>query len=832
VRARYLLCFLLLLLGGVRAGAAETDFTGELTPRMRLQRLNVLGTVLMIGAHDDDDDTQLLSYLSGELHLRTAYLSLARGSGAQNQIGSEQGDAMGVLITQEALASRRIQNVEQFYTRAVDFGFSKTLAEGLERWDRPEIVGDIVWVVRRLRPDLVIIRYSGTARDGHGQHQASAVLGRKALIAAADPQQFPEQLKSVGVWSPKRVFDFSAVAGSAARPVQIAIGGFNSELNRSYGEIAALSRRSFRSQAMNPTVAGNSRQVSLWPQGARTVAGLLDDIDTTWGRVMGAKSIGDMLAAALRNFERTRPSQSLRALLSVRKEMESMRTTASDPWLELKRSELDELIARVGGIFAHATSNGEVVTPGDTVSVTAEIELPGSTGVVIQRATLVTPSGEKPMAFAAAPTSVGVSCFEARGDWVVADSQGISQPYWLVRDDEPGMPRPNPTIRGYAEDRPLLSVRFSLRSPEGEFELVSAVHSIDQSTSSDNSTRPLIVAPAVTVRPVKSVVLFPEDAAKTLSVAVTAERNNATGAVRLQLPSGWKSEPAAAAFALATAGMTQNITFSVTPPSEAGDGFARVVATVGGHEISMDRRVVAYPHIERKTFFPPAEVRLVRVPLRIKPLVVGYIMGSGDEIPASLEQLGCSVTLLTPELLVGERLPRYDVIVLGIRAYNLRPDLLAQAGRLRSYVEEGGTLIMQYTVSPQGPNAPVNVPDLGPYPFEIGSTRVTVENSPVGFALPGHSLLHYPNQITAEDFSGWVQERGLHFALQWDPRYETPLSTKDPGEPDLLGGVLFARHGKGVFIYTSYAWFRQLPAGVPGAYRIFANLVSAGQREP
>lgn len=832
VQTRLLLRFLFLLFGGLRAIAAEAEFTGELPLQMRLQRLNVLGTVLMIGAHDDDDDTQLLSYLSGELHLRTAYLSLARGSGAQNRIGSEQGDAMGVLITQEAIAARRIQNVEQYYTRAVDFGFSKTLEEGLGRWDRPEIVGDIVWVVRLLRPDLVIIRYTGTPRDGHGQHQVSAVLGRRALVAAADPRQFPEQLKSVGVWSPKRVFDLSGATRPDARPVQLSIGGFNSKLNRSYGEIAALSRRSFRSQAMNPAVAGNSRQVSLWPQDAGTVAGLLDGVDTTWARIIGGKSIGDMLAAALRNFEPTRPNQSLRALLSVRKEIESLRMAARDTWLELKRSELDEMIGLVAGVSAHAVSTEEVVTPGDTVSVTAEIELPGSIGVVLQHATLVTPTGEESMAFAVASSNRSVSRFEARGDWVVADAQGISQPYWLVRDGEPGMPRPNSSIQGYAEDHPLLSVRFSLHSPEGEFELVRAVRYFDQSSNSGDSARSLVVAPAVTVCPAKSVMLFPEDATRELSVVVTAQRNKVDGAVRMQLPSGWKSEPTEMAFALAKAGMIQNITFAVTPPSGAGDGFARVVAKVGEHEISVDRRVVAYPHIERKTFFPLSEVRLARVPLRIKPLLVGYIMGSGDEIPASLEQLGCSVTLLTPDQLADAPLSRYDAIVLGIRAYNVRPDLLAQVLRLRTYVEQGGTLLMQYTVSPQGPNAVVNVPDLGPFPFEVGNARVTIENAPVRFSLPDHPLLHYPNQITAQDFTGWVQERGLHFAMRWDPRYETPLATKDPGESELRGGVLFARHGRGVFIYTSYAWFRQLPAGVPGAYRIFANLLSGGRPDP
>jgi LmbE family N-acetylglucosaminyl deacetylase len=793
-----------------------------------LQRLNVLGSVLMIGAHDDDDDTQLLAYLSGELHLRTGYLSLARGSGAQNRIGPEQGEAIGVLLTQEALAARRLQNVEQYYTRAFDFGFSKTLQETMERWDRPDIMSDIVWILRTLRPDIVIIRYSGTPRDGHGNHQASAVLARRAILAAADPSQFPEHLKFTPAWRPARVFDWSATTQPNA--VSLEIGGYNPSLGRSYGEIAALSRSAFRSQAMGSVPTPNARRAFLIPRDANKGAGLLDGIDSTWSRVEGGKTIGATLAAALRNFDADHPERSLPALLAAREQVQLLSSKSSDAWFKFKIVELDETIAQCAGLWIRATAQSEVVTPGDVVRIATEVVNRMPSVLDLLRVTLQGPADE--MELLPSPIQLAANrLVVVRGEWTVPVEQPVSQPYWLVKRDGDTAVVPNQTLVGRAESPPLLRVRFQLHTADGTFEITRPIRYLHFEPGEGASSRPLVVAPPVTLRPSTRVVIFPEAASKQLSLRLTANRDDTSGAVRLDLPDGWKSDPTYCDFRIVSAGQSVDVTFTINPPIAEADITVAAIARINGREIALDQTVVDYPHIERNTFFPSAAVRLVRVPIQVRAKRIGYVMGTGDEMPSALEQLGCEVASLSAQNLAESDLTKYDAIVLGIRAYNVRPDVHIQRERLKAYVQKGGTLIMQYTVSPQGPNTAVEVPDLGPYPFRVGAARVTVETSPVTFLQPAHLLLKTPNAITAQDFAGWVQERGLHFANQWDSHYETPLETHDPGEAPLPGGLLFARYGEGAFIYTSYAWFRQLPVGVPGAYRIFANLLSAGNTE-
>jgi len=791
-----------------------------------LQRLNVLGSALMIGAHDDDDDTQLLTYLSRELHLRTGYLSLARGTGAQNRIGPEQGDAMGVLLTQEAIAARRLQNVEQYYTRVFDFGFSKTLRETMSRWDRPEVLSDIVWIMRRFRPDIVIIRYTGTPRDGHGNHQASSVLARKAIPSAADPAQFPEHLKFTTPWSPKRVFQWSG----APQPNSVAleVGGYNASLGWSYGEIASLSRTAFRSQSMGGVPMPGARRVFLTPLDAHKQADLLDGVDTTWNRIDGAKPIGDALAEILRDHQADRPDQSVPALVAVRAQLEVLRSKSTDPWVDLKLTELDETIAQCAGLWLRAIAQPEVVTPGSAVNVSTAVvnRLPMN----IELSAITLQSGGSEVELVSSPIRLLPNQPSLhRGAWTVPTEQPPSQPYWLGRRDALVAVVAHQLLIGPAEDPPLLRARFRFRAAGRRFEVTRPVRHLRYEPGEGESWRPLVVAPPVTIRPGERVLVFPNVAPKGLSLRLTAHRDGVAGTVQLNLPAGWKSEPAIRDFRITSVGQNADVAFTVMPPAGEADVTVSAVARVGGREICLDQTVVDYPHIERKTFFPPASVRLVRVPVRVLAKRVGYILGTGDDVPHAIAQLGCEVTRLAAEDLAGSDLGKYDAIVLGIRAYNVRSDIQTHRERLKAYVRSGGTLLMQYTVSPGGANAAVDVPDLGPFPFRLGADRVTVEDSPVTFLLANHPILKIPNIIGAKDFEGWVQERGLHFADQWDPRYETPLETHDPDEAQLAGGLLFARYGQGAFVYTAHAWFRQLPAGVPGAYRVFANLLSAGR---
>jgi LmbE family N-acetylglucosaminyl deacetylase len=815
---------LLALLLFLSAARAQSEIAADLPLQARLERLGVLGSVLVIGAHDDDDDTFLLTYLSLGLHLRTGYLSLARGTGAQNRIGAEQSDAMGVLLTQEAIAARRLTNVEQYYTRVFDFGFSKTLRETLERWDRPDVISDIVWVLRTFRPDVVIIRYSGTPRDGHGNHQASAVLARKAILAAGDATQFSAQLKHTTPWTPKRILQHG---GTGASTVTIVISGKSPHLPKSYAEMASLSRRSFRSQAMGGVMYPASRQVQLTALDDTKEPELLGGIETTWRRFNDGAAIADLVEHVRTSYAEKQPEASVAPLLAVRAKIAALGARSSNPWVVLKLLELDEAIAQCAGLLVLADATPEVVAQNDNVSIVTSVVVRGTVPLELTAVTLRSRLDETPFL----TTSLRLARDQAvshTGTWRVPSAMPFSQPYWLGERDGLVAVVTDQTLIGPAEDRPVLRVHFGFRAGTHEFELSRSVKSSARTSDSGERSVPLVIAPEVTLHPLHRVLIFPNGTARELRITATSHRR-ASGAVQLDVPHGWQCEPREQKFDFEAGGQTAGFRFTLTPPPGAADDTVLAQAKIDDRALSFDRTVVDYPHIERKTFFPAARVRLVRVPVDIAIKRVGYVMGTGDDVPSCLEQLGCVVTELTAEDLASRDLSGFEAIVLGIRAYNVRPDILKHHSRLRAYVRNGGTLVMQYTVG-AGPNAPVDVPQLGPYPFRLSAARVTVEDSPVTFLLADHPVLRAPNVISAADFAGWVQERGLHFASEWDLNYAAPLECHDPEEAPLAGGLLIARDGDGVFIYTAHAWFRQLPAGVPGAYRIFANLLSAGRQ--
>jgi hypothetical protein len=819
----------LLFLIPVSVTRAENEVPNATALLQQMQRLTVLGSVMMIGAHDDDDDTQLLSYLSGELHLRTGYLSLARGTGAQNRIGGERGDAMGVLLTEEALSARRIQNVEQFYTRVFDFGFSKTLEETMARWDRPEMIGDIALIIRRFRPDVVIIRYSGTRRDGHGNHQASAPLARKALAAAADPTQFTEQLKHVTPWSPKRVFQW---AGSAATDgVSLEVGGYNAITGVSYGEVSDLSRSAFKSQGMGGFYAPRSRRVYLVPLDDRRESELLSGIETSWRRISGGEDLFSRFASIKGSFNAQRPTESLLPLLEARTILASLGPKSAEPWIDLKLRDVDALIEGCAGLWIQASSATGTVTPGAECEILTQITNRLSEPIELLGATLETPHGTEILL--GRPVHLNANDpHMIRGKWKVPTHQEPSQPYWLKARDGDVAEVADMRLIGEALDPPLLQAHFRFSYQGNEFSASRPIRYFTFDPLLGAVSSRLCVEPDVTIRPSTNAQIFVSQSIRQIKVRVTNHRSEPSlGTLRLRAPETWKCEPAELPFSLSMRDQSIDLEFTVTPPALPDVATAQFLAHVNGRDIVSDEILVDYPHIESARFFPLASVRLIKVPLTVAAHRIGYVMGSGDDVPRAIEQMGCEVTLLTEDDLAHRDLTTFDAIVLGIRAYQVRPEIMTHVERLRQFVEHGGTLVMQYTVSPRGPNADVDVPVLAGYPFRISARRITVEDSPVKFIDPLHFTLNYPNKLTAQDFSGWVQERGLHFASSWDTHFDAPLEEQDPGESTQRGGLLVTRYGAGVFIYTAHSWFRQLPAGVPGAYRAFANLLSAGHKD-
>lgn len=778
----------------------------------------------MIAAHPDDENTAVLAYFARGRHMRTAYLSATRGEGGQNLIGPEQGDLLGVIRTQELLSARHIDGAEQFFTRAIDFGFSKSAAETLQKWGEQNILSDMVWVIRRYRPDVIVLRFSGTPRDGHGQHQASAILGKQAFFAAADPARFPEQLREAAPWKAKRLlfnvisFTVEQEKAAAQLPDRLVIdtGEFDHVLGKSYTEIAGASRSMHRSQAMgSPERKGSSKQYFVRIAGDPAQQDIFDGIDTTWNRLRDGEPVGRILSEAVRGFIPEQPEKTVPALLRARELIAQIK----DPLAERKLKEISEAVALCAGLWLDATADRYAVTPGGTLNIDR---------VALNRSALpVALTGSKPVALAYnAP-------YRVREISMIPADQPYSQPFWLIKPHTENL---------YSIDRldwigppdspPLREENFRLRIGEAEIGATRPVEYRYVDRAEGELTRPLVVVPPVAVNLPERVLIFPVQASRKIAVQVVATVPRMAGRLRLELDKGWRAEPGSQPFELAEAGEQQELAFDIQPPPAATTGQLRAVASVGGKDISSGMRVIAYPHIPPQTVFPPSTAKLVRADVKVLAKNIGYVMGAGDDVADSLRQLGCAVTLLGPEDLARGNLAAFDAIVTGVRAYNVRADLRANQNRLLEYVRNGGTMIVQYNVAEGGPFAPPDTGALsriGPYPLKTGRERVTVEEAPVTFPHPELALLHAPNVISPADFDGWVQERGLYFASEWDARYQSVFESHDPGEKPLPGGMLYTRYGKGVYIFTAYSWFRQLPAGVPGAFRIFANLLSAGK---
>jgi len=803
---------ILLWLTAISVGA-QPNLSGEARIRLALERLNTLGSVLMIGAHPDDEHTATLAYFARGRGIRTAYLSLTRGEGGQNLVGPEQGDLLGLIRTQELLAAREIDGAEQYFTRAIDFGFTKNADETFAKWGREGTLGDIVWVIRSYRPDVVILCFSGTSRDGHRQHQASGILGKEAFAAAADRSRFPEQLKFVEPWQATRlVWNVYGRGPGGSGEMTIDTGAYNPVLGYSYNEIAGMSRSMHRTQGMgSPQRKGAATANLVTVAGTPASKDLFDGIDTSWNRVRGGAEVGRILAEAARSFDPARPEKIVLRLLGARRHMAAL----DNSWAREKLRELDEAVALCAGLWLDASAERYEVVPGSTAAIRATALNRSSLGVRLAGVTVDQPASLD----AELPFNQPVT---REFQWRVPENAPYSQPYWL-REAPKGEAYTvaDQRLVGAPENPPVLEARFKLRIEGEEIELARPVTYRYVDRLRGELTRPLVVAPPVALRFAEPVMVLPSAQPRKLEVVVRGNVAGAAGEVALSVPKGWKVEPTAKKFQLGEAGQEQALAFDVTPAE--GRGSIRATALLGDRRIASGTEVIDYPHIQPQTVFPDSAVDAVRVDAAVLAKRVGYVAGAGDEVPRALRQLGCEVTFLNAEDLAGGDFGRFDAIVTGVRAYNLR----ANQQRLLDYVNLGGTLVVQYN-TPEGQT----LQRIGPYPLRVSRDRVSVEEAPVSFPDAASVLLERPNHITAADFEGWVQERGLYFASEWDPRYKTLFESHDPGEGPLPGGTLYVRYGKGAYVFTAYSWFRQLPAGVPGAFRIFANLLSAGKVLP
>jgi len=794
--------------------------------KLRLRKLDTLGSVLYIAAHPDDENTRLLGYLAKEKLYRTGYLSLTRGDGGQNLVGDEQGELLGLIRTQELLAARRIDGAEQFFTRALDFGFSKNPAETFTIWDKDKILGDVVWMIRKFQPDVIVCRFPPDSRAGHGHHTASAMLAAEAYEAAGDPKRYPEQLKQLQPWKAKRLlwntFNFGGLNTTSSDQFKMDVGAYNYLLGKGYGEIAAESRSQHKSQGFGVAAArGSSNEFFSTVKGETPKYSLLDGINSSWERVQGGKAIGELVDKAIAGYNMDDPSASVPALLAIRKAITAL---PEGYWRTQKLQETETLILACAGIWMEAYSASETVIPGQPLKGSVQFICNSHIPVQVQQ-----------LSFAGKDISSEIKPVQFNQLNTIAETVTVpvetpaSQPYWLRKPHPIGIYTiEDPLLVGYPENRPALEAVAKL-SINGEALTVTRKLQYKYTDAVKGELyEPLVIAPPVVANLNSSVYIFTEATAQPVGVKLTAMGDPGTGTVSLQLPAGFKSAETAVPYTLTGKGDEQTIIFHVSPSQKIAGAnrtdTMRVVIHCNGKDYTQGLRRINYDHIPDITLFPDAASRLVTVDLKHNGRRIGYIAGAGDMVAASLRQVGYEVTQLDEKEIMSGDLSQYGAIITGVRVYNINPRIKYLQPRLMEYVKNGGTMLVQYNV-----NGPLMTTDLGPYPFSLSRDRVTDENAEVTLLHPDDEVLNYPNKITQQDFEGWVQERGLYFTQSADPAYRRVLTIHDKGEQGLDGSTLVANYGKGRYVYTSLAFFRELPAGVPGAYRLFVNLISTKQ---
>lgn len=776
---------------------------------LAVKKLGTTGSVLYIAAHPDDENTRLLAYLAKEKLYKTGYLALTRGDGGQNLIGNELAKGLGLIRTQELLAARRNDGAVQFFTRANDFGYSKTPEETFNIWNKDSILSDVVYIIRKFRPDVIITRFPTDARAGHGHHAASSILAQEAFSAAADPKMFPEQLKGVSVWQAKRIlwnnYNFGGNDNTSEDQLKINVGVYNNLLGKNYGEIAAESRSMHKSQGFGSSrQRGNSLEYfSSW-KGALPKNDLMEGVSTDWSKVKGAKKIDSLVNAAVTNFNPQQLNKSTAELLRLYQEFLNL---PKSNLVDTKIAELKNIILACSGTWFEAYSTSAFNAVNTTYKVKVEL-ISQSTGVkvtiknwdksvVLQPNRLVTIDGEK-------------------------TSENISQPYWLTRTHDIGRYYiESQNLLDYPEAKPADSVNFLVNIGGIVLDFQRPIVYKYTDPVRGEVYEPLAITPAVTATIETEAFVFNEEKSKIITIKLKAFKENAKGILSLKTPNGWKISPEKIDFNFKDKGQEQSLVFTLLPLANAENGMLKGTVLVDGDRSNKGIKTISYEHIPTITYFPPTEAKLIKLNLKSTVKNIGYIVGAGDLVPEALREIGLNVTLLSENDLASSDLSAYDAIIAGIRTYNVNDRMKFVQAKLMDYVANGGVYLVQYNT-----NRPLLIDQIGPYPFEISRDRVTEENAKVDFINPESKALNYPNKITDSDFDGWIQERGIYFASNVSKEYEKPLRMKDTNGLESDGSLLIANYGKGKFVYTGLVFFRELPAGVPGAYRLFVNLLA------
>jgi LmbE family N-acetylglucosaminyl deacetylase len=796
--------------------------------QLRLEKLNVLGNALYVAAHPDDENTRMIAYLANDRLVNAAYLSMTRGDGGQNLIGPEIREQLGIIRTQELLAARRTDGGRQFFTRANDFGYSKNTEETQKIWNRDDVLADVVWTFRKFRPDVIITRFPGDGRGRHGHHTTSAILAAEAFELAGNSDAFPDQLKYVEPWSPKRFATNTGrwwntnISDEEEGVISVDVGGYSTLLGQSYTEVAATSRSQHKSQGFGSTGSRGMAEEFLEHQyGELTEGDLFDGIDLTWNRVKGGKQIAQKVSGIVEKFDHNNPQIIIKDLVDLRNMISALEDKF---WMEMKIGEVDELIKACSGLFIEVGAGQFSSVPGDSLGLRIEAVNRSSQAITLMNVTISSTSFNKNYLLDLKDNDRQILEEVIKVD----ENTSFSNPYWLVESGSLGMYKVNDQLLiGKPENDPALDAVFTIKVGGEEIKYsVPVVYKWNDRVKGEQY-RPFVIQPAVMLSIKSNVVIFPSQQSKQVEVEVTAGKENVEGMVRLDLPAGWTSKPSSQSLQFKSKDEIQIVSFMVTPPPNQQDIEIKAIFELEGKIYDQKRITIAYDHIPTQTLFPKATSKFVRLDIARKGDLIGYVMGAGDDVPKSLEEIGYKVWVMNEDDITPENLVTLDAVIMGLRAVNTNQNLKQYNSTLLEYVESGGTLIYQYNTT-RG----INWEDFAPYEIKFtggsADSRVSVEEAPITILNPNHPVINGPNKITQADFDGWVQERGLYFPSEWADNYEPILSSFDPGEDPKEGGLLIANYGKGHYVYTGYAWFRQLPAGVPGAFRLFSNIISLG----
>lgn len=797
-----------------------------------LKTLKHLPKVLYLAAHPDDENTGLLSWLINGQNIETAYLSLTRGDGGQNLLGTEQGAALGLIRTHELLEARKLDGAQQFFTRAIDFGFSKNTTDTFKQWNADSITADVVWVIRQFRPDVIICRFPPNAAAGHGQHAASAVVAEKAFKLAGDKNAFPEQLKYVNVWQPKRVlwntFRFGGVNTTAENQLKVTVGQYDAQLGMGYGELAGLSRSLHKSQgAGTQSVAGIRTEYFAHVIGEPAKTTLFDGVTKTWTS-QGNADIDQSLDQIISAFNFNNPGLSLPALLALRKKVMALKDA------DLKKDKiksLDHIILSCAGFMGEVVTDQAEAVAGDHYKFRLNLISRAADPVVLENVKWLNQSENVSRKLSKD------SLITIQHDIQIPADAALTEPYWLSKPatDAATFSVPNDTLIGLPEAESPLNVLVGLKIGSEKFQVKLPLSFKKLEPVRGDVVEALRIVPALELKFAQPLYVARdnEDLHLSLNVKVNSGRQYSNGVLNLM----YNGERLGSASISSLNGKDTTIDYVIPKTKLASIHSSRLTLDASfvadGVTYTKKQVLIQYPHLPSLQYFAPATVTVMKGDIQAKVKKVGYIEGAGDFIPEFLRIAGIQVDVLKDGDFYGSidksggngsqnRLAQYDAIVLGVRANNTEKKLGRWMPFLWSYVKAGGNLVMQYNT-----NQDTTVDQLGMYSFSIANKRVTEENAAVTFLNPNHKLLNFPNRITADDFKGWVQERGAYFPAQWDAAYEPLFEMHDTDEEPLKGSTLYAKYGKGNFIYTPLAFFRQLPAGNVGAARLFFNFLSA-----